>query len=57
MRPAQNSEPDVNADFSLTAAGKVATAAGAAAIVGLLALPVTWVAGPLELEPPGPAVY
>ncbi|WP_207548461.1 hypothetical protein [Mycobacterium mantenii] len=45
VRPAQNSEPDVNADFSLTAAGKVATAAGAAAIVGLLALPVTWVAG------------
>lgn len=44
-RPAQNSEPDVNADFSLTAAGKVATAAGAAAVVGLLALPVTWVAG------------
>jgi hypothetical protein len=45
VRPAQNSEPDVNADFSLTAAGKVATAAGAAAVVGLLALPVTWVAG------------
>ncbi|OBH53253.1 hypothetical protein [Mycobacterium sp. E2479] len=45
VRPAQNSEPDVNADFSLTTAGKVATAAGAAAVVGLLALPVTWVAG------------
>ncbi|OBI36645.1 hypothetical protein [Mycobacterium colombiense] len=45
VRPAQNSEPDVNADFSLTAAGKVATAAGAAAVIGLLALPVTWVAG------------
>jgi hypothetical protein len=45
VRPAQNSEPDVHADFSLTAAGKVATAAGAAAVVGLLALPVTWVAG------------
>ncbi len=45
VRPAQNSEPDVNADFSLTAAGKVATAAGAAAVVGLLALPVTSVAG------------
>jgi hypothetical protein len=45
VRPAQNAEPDVNADFSLTAAGKVATAAGAAAVVGLLALPVTWVAG------------
>ncbi|OBJ02026.1 hypothetical protein [Mycobacterium sp. 1465703.0] len=45
VRPAQNSEPDVNADFSLTAAGKVATAAGAAAVVGLLALPVTWIAG------------
>lgn len=45
VRPAQNSDPDVNADFSLTAAGKVATAAGAAAVVGLLALPVTWVAG------------
>ncbi|OSC28063.1 hypothetical protein B8W69_12680 [Mycobacterium vulneris] len=45
VRPTQNCEPDVNADFSLTAAGKVATAAGAAAVVGLLALPVTWVAG------------
>ncbi|OBG25792.1 hypothetical protein [Mycobacterium sp. 852002-51057_SCH5723018] len=45
VRPAQNSDPDVNADFSLTAPGKVATAAGAAAVVGLLALPVTWVAG------------
>jgi hypothetical protein len=46
VRPAQNPpEPDVNADFSLTAGGKVATAAGAAAVVGLLALPVTWVAG------------
>lgn len=46
VRPAQNPpEPEVNADFSLTAAGKVATAAGAAAVVGLLALPVTWVAG------------
>ncbi|WP_142279342.1 hypothetical protein [Mycobacterium arosiense] len=45
VRPAQNSEPDVTADFSLTAAGKVATAAGAAAVIGLLALPVTWVAG------------
>ncbi|MDM4142173.1 MULTISPECIES: hypothetical protein [Mycobacterium] len=45
VRPAQNSEPDVNAEFSLTAAGKVATAAGAAAVVGLLALPVTAVAG------------
>ncbi|WP_156656209.1 hypothetical protein, partial [Mycobacterium sp. 852002-51971_SCH5477799-a] len=44
VRPAQNSEPDVNADFSLTAGGKVATAAGATAVVGLLALPVTWVA-------------
>lgn len=45
VRPAQNCEPDVNAQFDLTAAGKVATAAGAAAVVGLLALPVTWVAG------------
>lgn len=45
VRPAQNSDPDVNADFSLTAAGKLGTAAGAAAVVGLLALPVTWVAG------------
>jgi hypothetical protein len=46
VRPAQNPpEPDVNADFNLTAGGKVATAAGAAAVVGLLALPVTWVAG------------
>jgi hypothetical protein len=35
----------VNPDFSLTVAGKVAAAAGAAATVGLLALPVTWVAG------------
>jgi hypothetical protein len=42
VRPAQNpAEPDVNPDFSLTAAGKVAAAAGAAAVVGLLALPVT----------------
>ena len=32
-------------DFSLTAAGKVAAAAGTAAVVGLLALPVTWAAG------------
>lgn len=46
VRPAQNPpEPEVNPDFSLTAAGKVATAAGAAAVVGLLALPVTWAAG------------
>src|ERR1700759_391217 len=46
VRPAQNpSEPEVNPEFSLTAAGKVAAAAGAAAVVGLLALPVTAVAG------------
>jgi hypothetical protein len=46
VRPAQNpAEPQVNPDFSLTAAGKVAAAAGAAAVVGLLALPVTWAAG------------
>jgi hypothetical protein len=46
VRPAQNpAEPEVNPDFSLTAAGKVAAAAGAAAVVGLLALPVTWAAG------------
>jgi hypothetical protein len=35
----------VNPDFSLTTAGKTAAAAGAAAIVGLLALPVTWAVG------------
>jgi hypothetical protein len=46
VRPAQNPpEPQVNPDFSLTAAGKVAAAAGTAAVVGLLALPVTWAAG------------
>jgi hypothetical protein len=45
VRPTQKSDPEVDADFSLTAGGKVATAAGAAAVVGLLALPVTWVAG------------
>ncbi|MBW0013391.1 hypothetical protein [Mycobacterium sp.] len=46
VRPAQNPpEPQVNPDFSLTAAGKVASAAGAAAVVGLLALPVTAAAG------------
>ena len=46
MRPTQNPpEPEVNPEFSLTAAGKVAAAAGAAAVVGLLALPVTWAAG------------
>ncbi|WP_197283796.1 hypothetical protein [Mycobacterium sp. Marseille-P9652] len=46
VRPVQNpAEPEVNADFSLTAGGKVATAAGAATVVGLLALPVTWAAG------------
>lgn len=46
VRPTQNPpEPEVNPDFSLTAAGKVAAAAGAAATVGLLALPVTWAAG------------
>lgn len=46
VRPTQNpSEAEVNPDFSLTIPGKVAAAAGAAATVGLLALPVTWVAG------------
>jgi hypothetical protein len=46
VRPAQNPpEPQVDPDFSLTAAGKVAAAAGTAAVVGLLALPVTWAAG------------
>jgi hypothetical protein len=46
VRPAQNPpEPEVNPDFSLTAAGKVAAAAGTAAVVGLLALPVTAAAG------------
>jgi len=46
VRPAQNPpEPEVNPQFSLTAAGKVAAATGAAAVVGLLALPVTAAAG------------
>ncbi len=46
VRPAQNpAEPEVNPEFSLTAAGKVAAAAGAATVVGLLALPVTAAAG------------
>jgi hypothetical protein len=46
VRPTQNPpEAVVNPDFSLTVAGKVAAGAGAAATVGLLALPVTWVAG------------
>jgi hypothetical protein len=46
VRPTQNPpEPEVNPDFSLTAPGKVAAAAGAAAVVGLLALPVTAAAG------------
>ncbi|HEY6819850.1 MAG TPA: hypothetical protein VI196_10810 [Mycobacterium sp.] len=46
VRPTQNPpEAEVNPDFSLTVAGKVAAAAGAAATAGLLALPVTWVAG------------
>jgi hypothetical protein len=46
VRPTQNPpEPEVNPDFSLTLAGKAATAAGAAAVVSLLALPVTWAAG------------
>ncbi|MGB6207055.1 hypothetical protein [Mycobacterium sp.] len=46
VRPTQNPpEPEVNPEFSLTAAGKVASAAGAAAVVGLLALPVTAAAG------------
>jgi hypothetical protein len=46
VRPAQNpAEPEVHPEFSLTAAGKVAAAAGAAAVVGLLALPVTAAAG------------
>lgn len=46
VRPAQNPpEPEVNPDFSLTAAGKVATAAGAVAVAGLVALPVTAAAG------------
>src|ERR1700759_1256795 len=46
VRPTQNPpEAEGNPDFSLTVAGKVAAAAGAAATVGLLALPVTWVAG------------
>ncbi|HEY1841598.1 MAG TPA: hypothetical protein VGG53_15535 [Mycobacterium sp.] len=46
VRPTQNPpEAEVNPDFSLTVPGKVAAAAGAAATVGLLALPVTWAAG------------
>ncbi|WIM88032.1 hypothetical protein PT015_00405 [Candidatus Mycobacterium wuenschmannii] len=46
VRPTQNPpEADVNPNFKLTVPGKVAAAAGAAATVGLLALPVTWVAG------------
>ena len=46
VRPTQNPpEAEVNPDFSLTVAGKVVAAAGAVATVGLLALPVTWVAG------------
>ncbi|MCV7401562.1 hypothetical protein H7K24_15570 [Mycobacterium fragae] len=46
VRPAQNPpDPEVNPNFNLTAAGKVAAAAGTAAVVGLLALPVTWAAG------------
>ncbi|MDT5352849.1 MAG: hypothetical protein QOJ56_1381, partial [Mycobacterium sp.] len=46
MRPTQHPrQAEVNPDFSLTAPGKVGAAAGAAAVVGLLALPVTWVAG------------
>ncbi len=46
VRPAQNPpEPEVYPEFSLTAAGKVASAAGTAAVVGLLALPVTAAAG------------
>src|SRR6185437_11018448 len=40
VRPAQNpQEPEVDPDFTLTTAGKAAAAAGAAAVVGLLALP------------------
>lgn len=46
VRPVQNPpEPEINPDFSLTAAGKIATAAGAAAVAGLVALPVTAAAG------------
>jgi hypothetical protein len=46
VRPAQNpQEPEVDPDFTLTTAGKAAAAAGAAAVVGLLALPVTWAVG------------
>ncbi|MHA7648895.1 hypothetical protein ACX9NE_03830 [Mycobacterium sp. ML4] len=46
VRPVQNPpQPQVNPDFSLTTAGKIATAAGAAAVAGLIALPVTAAAG------------
>ena len=46
----------MNPDFSLTAAGKLAAAAGTAAAVGLLALPVTWVAGAAGVGLPARAV-
>jgi hypothetical protein len=46
VRPVQNPpEAEVNPDFTLTVAGKAAAAAGATAVVGLLALPVTAAAG------------
>ncbi|HZA12502.1 hypothetical protein [Mycobacterium sp.] len=46
VRPRLNPpEPVVNPDFSLTAAGHAAAAVGVTAIVGMLAFPVTWVAG------------
>jgi hypothetical protein len=46
VRPTQNPpEAEVTPDLILTVPGKVAAAAGAAATIGLLALPVTWAAG------------
>ncbi|MCG5434392.1 hypothetical protein LV457_19145 [Mycobacterium sp. MYCO198283] len=45
VQPVAEGEPAVDADFRLTTAGKAATAVGAAATAGLLALPATWIAG------------
>jgi hypothetical protein len=54
VRPTLNPPtPIVNPEFSLTAAGHAATAVGVAALVGLLALPVTWAAGAAGLSAAG----
>ena len=45
VRPEQPAKPVVTPNFSLTVAGHAATAVGAAALGGLLALPVTAAAG------------